>query len=265
MPTSSPTPEIDSKTGGGYDRGEKRLSPHHRGGAAGSAEQCGMGTVILGGDDLRMRVDVESVEKSLRIRPDQPDAARFREMIEEAARIARPKVIFRRTEVESIDEQGIVIGGIRLNGPLLHRNLRDTGQVIPFVATCGREVNKWATQFSDLLESYWADEIKNQALLAALGSFHEVLESLEEIHHATMNPGSLPSWPIEQQGSLFRVLGDVEGAIGVSLTESFLMIPNKSVSGIAFPSQVGWQSCLLCGRPNCPNRRAEYCPDRFAE
>ncbi|MBC8461851.1 MAG: hypothetical protein H8D67_28105 [Deltaproteobacteria bacterium] len=35
---------------------------------------------------------------------------------------------------------------------------------------------------------------------------------------------------IEQQKELFSIFGNVEDLIGVKLTDSYLMIPNKSVS-----------------------------------
>jgi hypothetical protein len=75
-----------------------------------------------------------------------------------------------------------------------------------------------------------------------------------------MNPGSGDArlWPIGQQRPLFELLGDVEAAIGVRLTPSFLMVPNKSVSGILFPTEVRFESCQLCTRENCPRRRAPY-------
>ena len=61
-----------------------------------------------------------------------------------------------------------------------------------------------------------------------------------------------------QQRQLFQLLGDVESSIGVRLTDSFLMIPNKTVSGILFPTEVPFYSCQLCTREACPRRRAEY-------
>jgi len=49
------------------------------------------------------------------------------------------------------------------------------------------------------------------------------------------------------RGSL-RIPGDVQGSIGVALTDSCLMVPNKSVSGIFYPSVSGFESCQLCGK-----------------
>ena len=80
---------------------------------------------------------------------------------------------------------------------------------------------------------------------------------------ATMAPGSLADWPIREQRPLFRILGDPLTAVGVELTDSFLMIPNKSVSGIRFPTEERFESCQLCPREGCPGRRAAYDPDLY--
>ena len=75
-----------------------------------------------------------------------------------------------------------------------------------------------------------------------------------------MNPGSgdVDIWPIEQQRELFSLFGDVKALIGVTLTDSFLMIPNKTVSGVFYPTEVDFVTCQLCHRERCPNRRAPF-------
>ena len=75
-----------------------------------------------------------------------------------------------------------------------------------------------------------------------------------------MNPGSGNTglWPLAQQKPLFELIGDVEASIGVRLTPSLLMLPNKSVSGILFPTEVHFETCQLCTREDCPRRRAPY-------
>ncbi|MGE5222062.1 MAG: vitamin B12 dependent-methionine synthase activation domain-containing protein, partial [Omnitrophica WOR_2 bacterium] len=82
---------------------------------------------------------------------------------------------------------------------------------------------------------------------------------------AAMNPGSLEDWPLSEQNSLFALLGDVTETTGVRLTDSMLMQPTKSVSGIYFTSAEGFASCQLCPRQACPNRRATYDPDLFQQ
>jgi predicted transcriptional regulator len=78
-----------------------------------------------------------------------------------------------------------------------------------------------------------------------------------------MNPGSLTDWPLREQRALFSLLGDVQATVGVELTNSLLMVPTKSVSGIFFPAEESFASCQLCPREACPNRRAPYDPELY--
>jgi hypothetical protein len=89
---------------------------------------------------------------------------------------------------------------------------------------------------------------------------HHLSQRYAPGHVASMNPGALPDWPLPQQRPFFVLLGAAAPAIGVTLNSSHLMTPNKSISGLFFPSAEDWASCLLCQRLDCPNRRAAYDP-----
>ena len=51
--------------------------------------------------------------------------------------------------------------------------------------------------------------------------------------------------------------------IGVHLTESCMMVPTKTVSGLRFHLEESFESCMLCPRPDCPSRKAPYDPDLY--
>jgi hypothetical protein len=56
----------------------------------------------------------------------------------------------------------------------------------------------------------------------------------------------------------FFLVGDVKQLIGVELTESYLMSPIKSISGLIFPTDVSFVNCPVMPRENCPGRKAPY-------
>ena len=114
------------------------------------------------------------------------------------------------------------------------------------------------------LAGFWAETIKEFSLGSATARFLAHVEKTFQVGaSSSMNPGSLPDWPLPQQAPLFQLLGDVAGAIGVTLSDSFVMLPTKSVSGILFPTEHDFASCQLCQREECPNRRAPYDPELF--
>ncbi len=217
-------------------------------------------------DAIPTSLDRERVFKAAHVQPGTPDAAVLERLCDEAEAIARPKAI---TKLAYIDEKGtdfIVVDGIRFDSRILRVNVDEVYRVVPYVATCGVELEEWSRGLNDMLEQYWADVIKQMFVgqaVTALGSYAR--EDLGLGQSATMNPGSLPDWPLAQQKPLFDLLGDPTEAIGVTLTESFLMLPAKSVSGIHFPTDTDYRNCQLCPREDCPGRSSPYEPHLYEE
>ncbi len=203
--------------------------------------------------------DEAQLFKNIRMSCDSEDAPVVREMLEEARRIARPKAVYREAYVEEKGEAHVVIGGRRFAGHVLRVNLEAAHRVFASVATCGRELQEWSDAFAgDMLKGYWAEAVKIQALRVASNALAARLEAHLPGGSSTMNPGSLEDWPMSEQRPLFDLIGDVEGLIGVRLTESLLMMPTKSVSALRFPTEARFENCQLCRRERCPGRRAPY-------
>jgi len=207
------------------------------------------------------QIDREQLKKTLRIREGSGLGEKLESLAQEAQRIARPKACYRVAYIESKGEDHLVIEGVRFTSRVLRVNLEKVFRVFPFVATCGLELEEWSKSVAGILEEYWADVIKEMALRSAVKFLHDHL--MERYHPgpmSRMNPGSLPDWPLTEQRPLFSILGQSPANIGVHLKESFLMVPVKSVSGIYFPTEERFESCMLCARENCPGRRAPYDP-----
>ncbi|HSP90150.1 MAG TPA: vitamin B12 dependent-methionine synthase activation domain-containing protein, partial [Vicinamibacterales bacterium] len=154
-----------------------------------------------------------------------------------------------------------VLNGVRLTSRVLRRNLDAVERVFPYVATCGTEADAVAAPGGDLVQALWLWTIKDRLLAAARHHLRDHLATRYRMtHSATMHPGSGDAdvWPIEQQEALFSVFGDVESLIGVRLTDSMLMIPTMSVSGIVFPTETEFASCQVCHREGCPRRTAPF-------
>lgn len=219
-------------------------------------------TIIL--DDVPFKPDVDDLLRRLHVPEGSDDAKTLGVMAAEALHVARPRALYREAYVDSRGDDFVVVDGTRLTSRILRVNLDGTHRVFLYLATCGSELAEWAGTKPDILEHYWADGIMQAALSAALAAIHSRITA--DFGHgktSSMNPGSLPDWPIQEQRSLLGLLGDPEEAIGVRLTESFLMIPVKSVSGLVFPTETAWVNCRLCPRENCPGRRTEYDEDLY--
>jgi len=145
-------------------------------------------------------------------------------------------------------------------GKALHI-LQTIHRVFPYVVTCGNEMEQFDLERLDFLAPYWLDAIKNQALGTARKALIAYCkETLGISRPSSVNPGSgnVDIWPIEQMGTLFSLLDDTVYDY-VRLTESSLMIPNKSIAGLMFaPTDENYESCAHCERPNCPSRRVPF-------
>jgi hypothetical protein len=182
------------------------------------------------------------------------------EMLEEALNCANPKFVHCVASIEEKGEDYVIVEGHKLTSALVREKLDKVHRIIPFVATCGTEAETWSHRYTDMLEHYWADEIK-KLILRKCSQFMKdtVRAQLFPIGYmSTMNPGSLPQWPITEQTTLFSLIGNVREDIGVNLTDTCLMIPSKSISGFFFSSETYYENCQLCPMLKCPNRRAEY-------
>jgi hypothetical protein len=216
-----------------------------------------MDSIVL--DPLPVAVDTPHLLDTLRLREGSPRILEVQRLIDEAVAVARPKAIYKLAFVESRGPDTIVLDGLTFTSRVLRVNLDGLNRVFAYVCTAGREAATWAERQEDPLARYWADAINETILRGAMLGFDRHLTQAYQLEHTSrMNPGSLADWPLREQRVLFALLGDVTGAIGVTLMDSLLMVPAKTVSGVLFPTEETFASCQLCPREVCPNRRAPY-------
>ena len=194
------------------------------------------------------------------ITPGDPMESEARELFDAVARIGKPKCLFRECEAEAY-ETGAWISGRRFTSRVLGRNLRGIPKVYATICTCGAEVDAAGLDNGDELRGWWLDVLKTQLLFNAReGVVREIDRAFKPPTLAAMSPGSgdRDIWPIEEQRPLFDLFEGAEKTIGVTLTPSFLMVPNKTTSTVWYPSSHGFITCQLCHRETCPNRRAPF-------
>lgn len=217
-------------------------------------------------DSIPFELDISALSERLRVKEGSRYAERFRRLVAEAEDIARPKAFYRVAFVDPVGDNRVVIDEVTLTSRVLRVNLDQIQRVFPYVATCGVELERWANALDDMMERYWSEEIRMLALRAANQALTRDLRERYRLDTlSSMSPGSLSDWPLRQQRVLFRILGDTEAAVGVRLRDSLLMVPSKSVSGIRFPTETTFESCQLCPREGCPQRRAPYDQNLYDE
>jgi hypothetical protein len=222
-----------------------------------------MSTTVL--DQIPVELELSKVLKYIKMTEDHPEAPSIAELVKQAQTIARPEALYKEAYIETRTDESIVAEGITFRSRVLAVNLQNAHRFIAYVVTCGQELETWAQEIPDLLMQYYAERINELVLRQAVEYLNRHLETTFHMGKtAHMSPGSLEDWPISEQKPLFQLLGDTEATIGLRLTDSFLMLPIKSLSGIRFSTTVDYENCMLCPRENCPGRRAPYDPHLYA-
>ena len=208
-------------------------------------------------DPLPVDLDAAEIAARLRLDPARAGLDGPGGLAATARRLLEPRAIFEAACVGAKGPGTVEVAGVAFASRVLRRNLERTHNVFPYIVTVGPGLEREAGAQSDLLRQYVLEETANLALEKAVSW---LAVRLAERHGlgplSNLSPGSLEDWPITEQPKLFSIFGDAERAIGVRLTESLLMFPRKSVSGILFPSEEGFVACQLCDRPRCPGRKA---------
>ena len=218
--------------------------------------------------NIPFSLDPDQIMAQAHIEAGTDDAAELQSLIELANEIGKPKAAYSVSFVTDRDGDTVRIDDVCFTSRTLAHNLQSVERVFPLIATCGHELDREFSAKGDMLKEFWWDLIKTRLLGAANKFLNDHLQRKFRLAKtATMRPGSgdVSVWPIEQQQGLFALLGDVEGEIGAKLTDSFLMMPNKTTSGILFPTETDFRSCEVCHRADCPSRHAPFNEELWEE
>jgi cobalamin-dependent methionine synthase I len=168
-------------------------------------------------------------------------------------------------DIESIEDNRVHIGdSITLESKVIARLLKRCKKVAVFALTIGNYLEEMVAYLAEnglVLQATVLDAIGSGAA-EKLAVYVE--DRIRQMAHAEgfvaswrFSPGYC-DWEVHQQKMVFQALnGDTAG---IRLTESLLMIPRKSISGIIGigPADNGiedYNPCCTCKKKECPGRR----------
>ncbi len=176
-----------------------------------------------------------------------------------------PSYSYTIRDIVSVDGSRVDIGdSISLESRKVSRLLERCEMVAVFALTIGN--------YLEDLVAYLAENglVLQATVLDAIGSGTAeklAIQVEQSIKHEASNAGLVISWrfspgycdwDVSQQESIFLALGS--DTAGIELTESMLMVPRKSVSGIIGIGLPGkdienFNPCITCLKKDCPGRR----------
>jgi len=179
-------------------------------------------------------------------------------LLDRAVPLVKPKAVYREIGVGRKETGRVLIDDQVFTDEALVSRLKDIPVVFPYIVTCGHELEGLAEE-GDMLIGFWLDALKQMAMDRAFNYYRNYIKKKYNISKLySLHPGSSTcgeGWDIKDQKKLFSFFPFVEEKIGVRLTGSMLMYPNKTVSGIMFESDKDFVSCLECDNIHCPNRK----------
>lgn len=155
----------------------------------------------------------------------------------------------------------VSVGNTAFRGKILSR-LEGIITVAPYYITAGNAFSSFDFSAEDPLAVFYAEYLKEQALEYARKNavliFSELMNSTAV---SSLNPGAgdMGLWNITELKTLFTLLEDSGCQLDVSLTDSCLIIPNKSIAGIFYPTEKELFTCSACKRKDCPSRKKSGC------
>ena len=155
----------------------------------------------------------------------------------ETLQILQPKYVYQRFSIERLDD-GIHVTGtpLILKGQAIAEHLQNCEEIFLMGATAGMALDRQIRRF--MIKEPDAGVVLDSCGIQAVEQIGDLAE--KEMESIVLEDGFYLTWrfspgygdlPLETQQDLVRIL-DLPRKIGVSLNESFLMTPSKSVTAI---------------------------------
>ena len=223
----------------------------------------------------RMSVDWEWVKNELKAREriganDDGDrgfaiSKSLNECLAKAKSLSKPNYIRAIKKIALIGEDFIEIeGGIRFSTGRIAQYIKDSSDIVIFLVTIGDEIEKIAgelTSGKEPLQGYLLDRIGSFAVESLAKAVEKKIRKDYSILKKSVSRRYSPGycdWPIEEQHIIAKILDFSK--IGVSLNESCMMKPKKSISAIVAIADRGiftefGSTCGICEKKDCSYRR----------
>lgn len=196
----------------------------------------------------------------------EPDAAVEESLVrcaEGLQDVIQPQSVFRRFPLRHPAENMLDVAGVAIHSNHLARNLKDCTDVYMMAATLGIGADRLIARASAVRMS---DAVIYQAVAAAMieaycEEVNDILRREAGNYGLYCRPRFSPGYgdfDIGHQRDLSRLL-DTPRKIGLTVTESCLLAPIKSVTAViglsATPQPCHRKGCEECGKTDCAFRR----------
>ena len=212
----------------------------------------------------KVEVDRQRVAKHLGYTSALPSAVNkaIDDSLDRANDLISPRGVYNLKEIVSFSGESILIeGNISFNTAKIGSYLiKCCDQIAVFLLTIGHDLEKEVDKLmgqGEFLSALILDALGSEAVDTAANHFKELIRGSQNERGVTprFSPGCC-DWKLSDQSSIFKLLDSSK--LGVELTESYMMIPRKSISGVVGLGRIEKTikepiPCQFCSNRDCPN------------
>ncbi len=192
--------------------------------------------------------------------PDEYIRDLIAQVLQEAAALCIPRYQYRLLEVKAPSRSHLQIQNTVFSiGKVIASYLPGITQICMFVVTAGKEYEAYLHRLrteGDIVKEFVADAIGSVIAEACVTRVTKELDEYRDLKHSLPYSPGYCGWHISEQEKLFSFFP--EKPCGITLSESFLMSPVKSVSGfIGLGKDLKPQPyrCEICNNIHCYKRK----------
>lgn len=192
--------------------------------------------------------------------PDQNILDLITEVKKEVESICIPRYAYQILEAKLLPKYHVwVLETEFIPGGIIGAYLPGMTHICLFVVTAGEEFDDYLNGLKsqgDIVKEYVADAVGSAIAEACVTFIGKELDTLYAFRHTLPCSPGYCGWHIREQEKLFSLFPP--NICGVTLSESFLMSPIKSVSGFFGLGEVLLPQpyhCEICTNKNCYNRK----------
>lgn len=183
--------------------------------------------------------------------------------IEEYKLAARYRACYCKFNISKTSDYCIDFGFMNVKSHSLAINLKDCREAYAFAATTGINTERLLYKYNKIspARAFILDAIGSAAIEAFCDCLNTFLRKGTQEHGQFLRPRFSPGYgdfSISHQPYLLNAL-DANRKLNLTLTDSYLMVPAKSVTAIIgitdTPNNCISQSCELCNRNDCLYRK----------
>lgn len=188
-------------------------------------------------------------------------SALLTECIDEARTVLSYRVCYERFAI-NVKNDAVVFPFMAAESKGLSKNLKGCRSAVVFAATVGIGLDRLIAKYARLApaKALLLDAIGAERIESLCNVFNEEIQKKAEMERLFTKPRFSPGYgdfSLDAQQDIFRVL-DCPRQIGLTLNESLLMSPSKSVTAIIGISNVPAEcssGCGVCKKTDCEYRR----------